>query len=300
MKIALTGASGFVGRNVLEKLLENNFRVVALVRNQNKLLSIVNNFKKRSILSNLTIVECDIQKPETYIKNLKDVDVMINLIGIIREKPSKGQTFEKLHFDYTKMLVDLSNQLGVKRFIQMSALGVKRHTNIKYFSTKYKAERYVIEFFENWTIVRPSIIIGKDGEFTKMIKNMLKIGIVPIIGDGSYKVQPVSINTVSNFFVYLLNSEYTIKKEYHLVGPKIYTYEEFIDTFAKTTGKRLYKKVHLPINFVKFMSIILGILSPITQEQVEMLLEGSTLDEEEAGKLPVKNIPIEEELRGIK
>ncbi len=94
-------------------------------------------------------------------------------------------------------------------------------------------------------------------------------------------------------------SKETIKKEYNLVGPKEYTYNEFIDAFAKAIGKRNYIKIYIPIWLIRVSSAILGNLSPITKEQLELLLQGSTYEFDDLKGTPIKNIPIDEELKNI-
>lgn len=302
MNVFITGATGFVGRNVLEKVLQKNVNVKVLVRDYRKLEKIFRSFPNKSYLKNVEIINGDITLPESYSHYLKDVDVVLNLVGIIREFPKRGITFWKYHYEATKNLVDNSLKYGVKRFIQMSALGASGTTKSQYYFTKYKAEKYVIESFENWIILRPSIIIGPDGEFTRLIYSMVKSGIVPIIGDGSYVIRPISITTLSNFISYLITEPSINKKEFNLVGPKEYTFNEFIDVFASTIGKRNYTKVHLPIPLVRFFASIFGRFRffPITSENLDMLLKGSTFYFDILEKMPIKNIPIEEEIKKLR
>lgn len=302
MVVFLTGATGFIGKNTLEKLISRNIKVKVLVRNKKKIDKFFNEFSPKSYLRNIEVVFGDITKPESYSDYLKDVDVVINLVGIIREFPKKGITFWKYHYEATKNLVDASMSYGVKRFIQMSALGASGTSTSKYYSTKYKAERYVIESFDKWVILRPSIVIGPEGDFTKMISSMVKTGIVPIIGDGEYIIRPISVTTLSNFISYLVNETTIEKKEFNLVGPKEYTFNEFIDSFASTIGKKNYIKIHLPIGPTRILARIFGRFRffPITSEQIDMLINGTTYYFDVLEKLPIKNLPIEEEIKKMR
>ncbi|MCX8029606.1 MAG: NAD(P)H-binding protein [Brevinematales bacterium] len=302
MIIFLTGATGFVGRNTLDKLLQKDVKIKVLVRNPNKLERILENITPKSYLKNIQVINGDITTPESYSDHLEGVDTVINLVGIIREFPRKRITFWKHHFEATKNLVDHSLKHGVKRFIQMSALGVSIKTISQYYTTKYKAERYVIESFDNWIILRPSIIIGPDGEFTKMIYSMIRLGVVPIIGDGNYLIRPISITTLSNFISYIATDTSINKKEFNLVGPREYTYNEFIDTFALSLGKKNYSKIYLPVSLVKSIARLLGRFRffPVTLEQINMLLAGNTYYLDILEKLPIKNIPIEEEIKKLR
>lgn len=302
MTIFLAGGTGFVGRNVLEKLLMKNLKVRVLVRNEKRIQKFIEDFSPKSYLRNLEIVYGDATKPETYEKHLEGVDTFINLIGIIREFPSKGITFAKYHFEVTRSFVDLSLSYGVKRFIQMSALGVSGTVGSRYYTTKYKAERYVIESFDRWVILRPSLVIGPDGDFTRMLVNMVRRGMVFVIGDGNYVLRPISVTTLSNFISYIASDASIYKKEFNLVGPREYTFNELVETIARVLGKSNYKVVHLPVSLVTFLARVFGKFRffPITVDQIKMLLSGNTFYYNVIEKLPIPNLPIEEEIKRMR
>ncbi|MFN4244967.1 MAG: NAD(P)H-binding protein, partial [Brevinematia bacterium] len=293
--------TGFIGSHILKNLLLKNVKVRVLARNKNKINKILDSLAQKHYIKNVEIVYGDITIPESYSNFLRNVDTVVNLVGIIREFPRKGITFWKYHYEATKNLVDLALENGVNRFIQMSALGASGTTKSKYYLTKYKAEKYVIESFENWIILRPSIVIGSEGEFTKMIYRMIKIGIVPIIGDGNYVIRPISITTLSNFISYIITENKINRKEFDLVGPREYTFNEFIDSFANAIGKKKYVKIYIPLTLLRVSSKILGRFKffPITTEQIDLLLKGSTLDYDILEKTTIKNIPIEEEIKKL-
>jgi uncharacterized protein YbjT (DUF2867 family) len=113
----------------------------------------------------------------------------------------------------------------------------------------------------------------------------MRFGIVPYIGDGNYKLQPVSIETVAEAFEKSINCRKAFNKTYHLGGPEAYTYKEILDAVAGKTGKRAIK-APVPIWVVKSLVLLLGWLPqfPITSEQLTMLLEGNVCDSSEAEK----------------
>ncbi|MGB9621939.1 MAG: NAD(P)H-binding protein [Brevinematia bacterium] len=299
MTVFLTGANGFIGKNVLEKLLYKNIKIIALVRDRKKMEEFIEKFSPKTYLRNLELIEGDLLLPESYYSKLKNVDIVINLVGIRKENQKKGITFWKYNFETAKQLVRVSLENNVKRFLQLSTIGASGTTKYEYFLTKYKAEKYVVESFENWIIVRPSIVIGPEGTFTKKIYSYLKLGIVPIPGDGNYKLQPISITTLSNFISYIATEEKITKKEFNLLGPKEYTFNELIDTFSEIIKKKNYIKLHLSPNLIKILSKIVGdkiLLLSIEEIETFSKIFNYWTDETK----PIKNIPIEEEIKKLR
>ena len=151
MKIAIFGGTGFVGSYIIDELLKNDHEPLVLVREGSK--SKLINADKCKIISG------DISEIESIENTIKSADVVIYCIGIIREFPKKGATFEQLHFQAAKKCIDVAKALGVKRFIMMSANGVKVD-GTGYQRTKYLAEEYLKFSNLDWTIFRPSLIFG--------------------------------------------------------------------------------------------------------------------------------------------
>ncbi|NIQ96450.1 MAG: NAD(P)H-binding protein, partial [Desulfuromonadales bacterium] len=113
---------------------------------------------------------------------------VIHLVGIIREFPGKGVTFKKLHTEATRNALAAAAECGVGRFLQMSANGTRANADTGYHQTKWQAEEAVRSSSLDWTIFRPSLIYGKDGEFVTMMKELVsKLPVVPVIGDGKYR-----------------------------------------------------------------------------------------------------------------
>src|SRR5438874_4866187 len=156
-RVFVTGGSGFVGSAVIEELLKRDYGVHALVNRNLALLD------QRLRTFSGSLFEADVLD-----RGMQGCHAVIHLVGIIQERPSKGVTFERIHYEGTVSVVEAAKRNGVKRFLQMSALGVRPDAVSEYHKTKYRAEQYLRQSGLDWTIFRPSLIHGPRGEFMRM------------------------------------------------------------------------------------------------------------------------------------
>ena len=271
-KIFFTGGTGFVGTEILKELAENKYKVKVLTHNQ-----------KPKVSSKLIeVVNGNVLDIDSFIDSIKGCDVIIHLVGIIREIPWKGVTLERLHVEATRNMIEAAKQNKIKRFIHMSANGAKPK-GTKYATTKYRAEQLVKNSGLTYTIFRPSIIFGEHDNFVNQLDRQMRFGVVPYIGDGNYQLQTVSVKTVAEAFVKAINNKKAFNKVYHLGGPEVYSYKELLDKIARVKGKKIVK-VSIPIWFVRIFASLFGLLPqfPITNEQLTMLLEDNKCDSDKA------------------
>lgn len=272
--VFLTGATGFVGTEILKTLLDKGYRVKAFVRDVSKLA--VNDER-------IEIVKGDILDAESVHKGIVGSDVVINLVGIIREFPDKGITFENMHFIASKNVVDAAKANNIQRFIQMSANGTRKDAVSNYHKTKYKAEEYLVNSGLTYTILRPSLIYGEKDSFINMLNDfMKKLPIFSYFGDGSYPMQPVSVKEVAEIFVKSIDNENTYNKIYSVCGKDVFTYKQLLQIIMEVTGrKRLLLSV--PEFFIEMGINLFGSFSwfPITRDQFIMLKEGNVCDNDE-------------------
>ncbi|TLD43018.1 MAG: Oxidoreductase [Candidatus Jettenia ecosi] len=275
MKILLTGSTGFVGKQLLHDLIDNNYQVRCLVRqgSENKIA----NYKDK----NIDIVYGDITDARSLDDTLKGCDAVINLVGIIREFPGKGITFEKLHYEGTANLVTAARTQGIRRFIHMSALGARPQGKTQYQQTKFRAEEFVRDSGLDYTIFRPSIIFGPGDKFVNLFATMLKTQqFVPVVGNGKYKMQPVALENVSSGFVKSIGQKNAIGKTFEIGGPEKMEFDKLIDIIGEALCLPPYK-IHIPAFIMRCMAEMFDWIPsfPITTEQITMLLEGNVCDE---------------------
>ncbi|MEM4311109.1 MAG: NAD-dependent epimerase/dehydratase family protein [Nitrososphaerales archaeon] len=235
MNIAIAGASGFIGRNLSKLAKERGYRVLGLVRSEESKRKI------EGLCSMVKVVDFfDINSLEKAIKNC---EIVYHFIGISRE--SKDETFEKVNFLLTKLMLEACKRVRVKRFITNSGLGVANYnknpfvTN-RYFLSKLMAEKIIMEKSDevSYTIFRPSYILGEEDEMTPYLVERIKKGEVTIVGNGEYRFQPIYIKDASEIYLKCLEVKNSKNTIFDLVGDDIVSYKDYL----KMIIDRLLKK----------------------------------------------------------
>jgi NADH dehydrogenase len=278
-RIFLTGASGFVGAAVIEELTARGYGVNALV-----------NRRELKAGANVRAIKGDLFNAAALDEGMAGVDGVIHLVGIIMERPSRGVTFERIHFQGAKSVVDAAIRNGVRRYVHMSALGVRPDAVSTYHRTKYRAEQYVRASGLDWTIIRPSLIHGPGGEFMQMEANWARgksppFLFMPYFGGGALgrrgagKLQPVYVKDVARAFVQCLASPNTIGEVYPLGGPDQLTWPELHRTSAEAIVGKKRRVAALPAWYANGLTYVVPRpLLPFNRDQVIMSQEDNTCD----------------------
>ncbi|MDT8442954.1 MAG: complex I NDUFA9 subunit family protein [Desulfuromonadales bacterium] len=275
MLVFVTGGTGFVGSYVLKKLAASGHQIIALVRpgSEDKLVK----------TDNITLHVGDVTDPDSLKGSMQGCDAVIHLVGIIREFPGKEITFERLHVEATRHMIDAATAHGVKRFLHMSANGARKDCDSDYFKTKWQAEEILRTTDLDWTIFRPTLIFGKGGEFIEtLVKLVRDLPIVPVVGDGEYRLQPVAVEQVAETYCKALAMAETVGQAYHLGGSDSYDFNTILDLIGKAAGKDDVTKIHQPVALTKpFVKILQGYEKfPMTTEQLDMLIQGNECNQQ--------------------
>lgn len=256
LKVAITGASGFVGRNVGKFLSENGISIIAIIRKE----------KLHSIKFGTPLISNDLS--EKYLQSkLRGCSVLLHFIG--KGRQTADSDYRKVNIDLTKNALNLCKKTGIKKIIYISGLGVNKDVTSDYFISKLKAEREIIRSGLDYTIFRSSYIIGDDDHLTQVLLKQIKNGIITIAGSGNYHIQPIFIEDVVRVILQSINHKKYSKKIIDLVGPKIVTYKCFIKNFLQ--GKKIkiknikleeayYSALHYPKSMfgVDDLNILIG------------------------------------------
>ena len=286
MKVAILGATGFVGSYIVDALVEAGHTPRVLVRPGSE--------AKLRHNDRCDIVPGDAGDASAVARLMAGADAAIYNIGIIRDFPDQGITFEAMHYAGAVRAIDAAREAGVRRFVLMSANGV-RPDGVPYQSTKYRAEQHLQASGLDWTIFRPSVVFGDPRglmEFcTQLTAEMIDPpipaplfhdGLLPT-GAGRFELSPVFVGDVAQCFVRSLESPATIGQVYPLGGPDTLSWKEIIDTLAEVAGKRKLK-LPAPAGMVKAVASVFERFDwfPVTSDQIRMLMEGNAADGSEA------------------
>jgi len=230
LKIVVTGASGFIAKNLRKYFSEKNIELISISRNDFK------NFKyERKIISKN-------YEEQTLLKKIKNSDALIHLVGI--GKQTVNTDYDLINTNLTKHVVNLSKKARIKKIVYLSGLGVSANTSLGYFISKYNAEKQIVDSGLDYTIFRPSYIVGKDDLLSKNLKKQIKSGEIRIPGSGKYSIQPIHVSDVVKI---LYESVFELRfknKILDLVGPDFITFEKYVKLFSKGTKTKI-KKINL-------------------------------------------------------
>ena len=227
LKIVVTGASGFIAKNLRKYLSEKNIELISISRNDFK------NFKSETKIISKNYEEKNI------LKKIQNSDALIHLVGI--GKQSISADYDMINTELTKHIVNLSKKARIKKIIFLSGLGVSSNTSLGYFISKYNAEKQIIDSGLDFTIFRPSYIVGKDDLLSKNLKNQIKSGEIVIPGSGTYSIQPIHVSDVVKVIFESLSQLRFNNKIIDLVGPDYVTFEKYVKLFSKGTKTKIRK-----------------------------------------------------------
>jgi len=276
--VVVLGGTGFVGRNLVARLLEGGHRVTVLSRG-------VDARKRATKPRGASLIEGDVSNPDFLAAVLDDADAVVNLVGILNEKGDRGDGFERVFVGITDALIDAMKRMGVRRLLQMSALNAGRGDS-HYLQARGRAEQHVRASGLDWTLLRPSVIAGPgDGLFCRF-DGLLKFAPVLPIGRADARFQPVWVGDVVDAYAKALDDPRSIGQSYDLIGPDVLTLKQIVKIAARGHGRHRMV-VGLPASLGKL------------QAEVGEWLPGKPISRDNWRSLQLDSVSLEDGLRRL-
>lgn len=232
----ILGGTGFVGRAIINKLRNAGYRIVVPTRS-------LETAKSLGVIPEVKLVSADVHDRDGLAKVVRGADAVINLVGILNERGHhRGRGFYVAHRDLTASVIDVCQQEGVARLLQMSALKASAKKGPSdYLKSKGEAEdaiRSADPATLAWTIFQPSVIFGPNDSFINRFAGLLKIAPVMPLARANARFAPVFVEDVALAFVQALNDKRTIGQVYQLCGPRVYSLRELVTYVRDELGIR--------------------------------------------------------------
>lgn len=259
--IAITGATGTVGRALLSILTERGEPVRALVRDPRRL----GPYRVR-----VQLAFSDLGDPHALRHALRGVDTVVHLAATIRDQPPRR--VEEVNGLGTLRLLRAAERAGVGRFVFFSAIGATRFQRTRFFRSKALAEQGVRDSPLRTTIFAPSIVYDRDDPWVTIMRRLALLPVLPISGSGKALYQPIWARDVARCVVASLDGEDDAR--YELAGPEVLSYNEMARLIASAAG-RTRPLVHVPLPLVRsgliWLRRVFGGTAFATWEEAELM-----------------------------
>jgi len=274
MKVLVTGATGFVGREIVRQLHQggHSIRILARRSASPRAQEAVSRYGAEAYPG-------DVLQAATLDGAASEMEAAIHLVGIIAEVGES--TFENVHTRGTGNILAAVRRAGVRRFIQMSALGTRPAAASRYHQTKWAAEELVRRSGLDFTIFRPSLIYGPEDQFVSLFARIIRLSpVVPLLGSPRARFQPVSVEVVAAAFARSLGEPKPAGQTYDLCGPEALTLAEIVDRILEVLQRRRLK-FQVPSGLARCQAVLLEFVfrrllrraSPLNRDQLIMLQE---------------------------
>ncbi len=266
------GGTGFIGRYIVARLAKAGAVVRVVTRHKQSAYFLRTN----GVVGQVVPVSSTYQSAAEIERDVAGSDIVINCLGILHE--SKHSTFDHVHTEVPKWIAEACARHQVARFIHLSALGVDQ-AHSYYAKSKIAGEREVLSVYPTATILRPSVVFGAEDKFFNMFATMAKYApVLPLIGGGKTRFQPVFVGDVADAVQAALAQPASQGRVYELGGPEVLSFKELMERMFKET-KRPRPLMSVSWGLARIKASFLNILPnpPITNDQITSLQTDSVV-----------------------
>lgn len=274
--ICIFGGTGFLGKYITQDLARAGYRIKIATRIPESAYEL----RPYGDVGQIVPVLCDYKDEQSIQEAVKGCDGVINLIGILYQKGKNN--FERAHVEIPSKIAQACADLGVKKFIHVSALGVDKAES-KYAASKLKGEEAIKDYFPDVTILRPSVVFGPEDNFFNMFAKLSTfLPALPLIGGGETKFQPVYVGDIAEGILNIVKEKSDKFKGqiYELGGPEIVSFKEIYEILLHET-RRDRALISVPWAVAKLQGFAFGLLPKplLTVDQVRSLKTDNVIQE---------------------
>jgi uncharacterized protein YbjT (DUF2867 family) len=263
--VAVFGGTGFLGRRIVERLLEHGFAVRAAARHPERVASLFGAGRPR-----LVVLKADIEDAAATMAALEGAYGAVNAVSLYVEKGDR--TFQRIHVAAAGNLARLAGEAGVARLVHISGIGADPASRSAYIGARGRGEAAVRAAFPAATILRPAVMFGPDDAFLSTLVGLTRrLPVYPLFGRGGTRLQPAHVGDVGEAAARIMALDEPAET-YECAGPQVYTYAELVRHVARLTGARTWL-VPWPFAAWKAMGLAAELLPspPLTRNQVELM-----------------------------
>lgn len=274
-RITVFGGSGFIGRCVVQALLREMPQAVITIPTRDP--EQAKHCKPAGNVGQVTLLPASIHREEDVARAVAGANIVINLCGILYEKGRSR--FTRVHTDAAERIAKAAKAAGVEKLIHISALGVDKSPYSAYARSKFAGEKAVTEAFPKATILRPGVVFGPGDNFFNQFARMARLSpVMPLIGGGHTRFQPVYVGDVANAVLAACRSSESAGKTYELAGPDVVSFREILEFICRETGHHR-PFITLPFTIASMMGFFGQFLPrpPLTEDQVRLLKQDNIL-----------------------
>jgi NADH dehydrogenase len=232
-RICVLGGSGFIGRHIVARLVEQGHRVVVPTRRRERARHLI-------MLPTIDVVQADIHEPGTLVRLAEYCDAVINLVGVLQSRSGTpyGPDFAATHVELPKKVVAACLEAAVPRLVHMSALKAASDAPSQYLRSKADGESAILAARGQLatTIFRPSVVFGPEDQFLNLFARLQRFLPVVFLACPDARFQPVYVGDVAESFVRSLAADESHGKAYDLVGPAQYALRQLVAYAGQVSG----------------------------------------------------------------
>jgi uncharacterized protein YbjT (DUF2867 family) len=270
--VTVFGASGFIGRHAVRALAKAGWRVRAVCRKPNQ----ANYLLPAGHVGQIQLTKGNVNQADDVAKAVAGAGAVVNLAGVL--SGHGAQSFESIHLEASRRIAIAAREAGAGALVQLSAIGADTESDSAYACSKADGEKAVHEEFPEAVILRPSVVFGPEDRFFNKLASLARFTpVLPLIGGGRTKLQPVYVADVAAAVVQALALPEARGAVYELGGPKVYSFKELLQFILRQTGR---KRLLVPLPFalasfkaffLQLPSFILPLEPLLTVDQVRLL-----------------------------